>query len=131
MKWYDIIFFHVFSFYYKNGKYKNDIPWLTASCIVATTICLYILNLLIIVRFHINNLVYVPLEDNYDILIIVSVINILSYYWFTKNKYYLLIFNNYKNSIYDTKRIKLFVWVFIIFGFILVPISALYVHNLF
>ncbi len=43
MNWYNLVFYHIFKRYYKDGKYKNDIPSLTASVIVGVSSYFYII----------------------------------------------------------------------------------------
>ncbi len=127
MNWYNIIFFHIFTFYYEEGKYKKDIPWLTASCLVATSTSLYVLSFYVIIEFFLNS--SFEKIDNHRFLIFGIIMNVSSFIWFAKNKKYSEIYNKYRLSKFDTKKFKFVAWLFVVLGFLTLPLAALYIHS--
>jgi len=127
MKWYKIIFFHIFMFYYEEGKFKNDIPWLTASCLVATATSLYILSIYVIIESFLSG--SFEKIDDHRFLIFGIITNVSSYIWLSKNKKYFEIYSKYRLSEFDTKGIKFAAWIFVISGFLTLPLAALYIYS--
>ena len=79
MSWYKIIFFHVFKRYYKDGKFINDIPWLTTSVIVGVSSSFYLLSLTVLFYFFFIDH-DVPQLNKYPILICGFVFAVANYF---------------------------------------------------
>jgi hypothetical protein len=41
MEWYRLIFFHVFKVYYRDGDFRNDVPWFTATVLISASLWTY------------------------------------------------------------------------------------------
>ena len=126
MNWYNLVFYHIFKRYYKDGKYKNDIPWLTVSVIMGMSSFLYVLNGLILSNYFVNKNILI-LNKN-PIIILAFVFVIINFLWFTKNKRYLSIYDYYKTSKLDNRRTEILAWLYIIFGFAFVFITIFIIH---
>ncbi|WP_418513990.1 hypothetical protein [Corallibacter sp.] len=112
MKILNILFFHVYNAYYKDGNYSNDIPHLTAYGIVGfslstlfTTTIMFILTLL-----------NIKLIDYYFLVILVGTLLLLFYYFFYEKKYD-TIYNLIKDSKWDNFRFKIASWLIVFLGF--------------
>jgi hypothetical protein len=112
MNWYNLIFFHVFKRYYKNGRYKNDIPWLTASGIIGSSSLLWLLTIYTTVTFlikgetpGINKKYFVPFGVTFIIL---------HWFWFINRKRYLKIFSDFYKVYTDNKLTEIFSWLYIL-----------------
>lgn len=127
MSWYKIIFFHVFKLYYKDGKYTKDIPWLTATGIVSVPTGFLISTLYwIFYYFFIDK--EVPKLDNTFTMLGCSFM-FINYLWFTHQKRYLKIYEEYRTSDKNNKVTALLSWIYIILGFASVPIVALVIRQ--
>jgi len=128
MNLYKLIFFHIFKRYYKNGTFKNDIPWLTASVILGVSSSFYVISLLILSYYvFIDN--DVPTLNKYPIIICGFVFVVINYLWFTYKKRYLKIHEEYQISNKSNKITEVLSWIYIIVGFASVPIVALIIHH--
>lgn len=128
MNWYQVIFFHIFKLYYKDGKYTNDIPWLTASVIVGVSTSFYLLSLVVLCYFFFIGR-DVPLLNKYPILICGFVFSVANYLWFTYKKRYLKIYDQYRTSNKNNNVTAVLSWTYIILGFALVPVVTLIIRN--
>ncbi len=126
MKFYNVIFFHVFKKYYKNGNYKNDIPWLTASCVIGLSTFFYVANIIFVLYYFISEIKPVP---NKLLIVFAFAFVIINYLWFTNQKKYLKIYDALINSNLDNKPLEVLSWIYIIIGFASVPIGALVVNS--
>lgn len=127
MSWYKIIFFHVFRRYYKDGKFTNDIPWLTTSVIVGVSSSFYLLSLTVLFYFFFIDH-DVPQLSKYPILICGFVFAVANCLWFTYKKRYLKIYQEYRISDKNNKVTAVLSWIYIIFGYALVPIVAIVIR---
>ena len=127
MSWYKIIFFHVFKRYYKDGKFTNDIPWLTASIIVSVSSSFYVFSLMDLFCFFLidQNL---PMVDGYSFHIIGFAFALANYLWFTHQRRYLKIYEEYRKSDKNNNVTAILSWIYIILGFASVPIAALIIR---
>lgn len=127
MSWYIIIFFHVFKRYYKDGKFTKDIPWLTTSVIVGVSSSFYLLSLTVLFYFFFIDH-DVPELNKYPILICGFLFAVANYLWFTHQKRYLKIYEEYRQSDKNNKVSAILSWIYIILGFASVPIVALIIR---
>jgi glucan phosphoethanolaminetransferase (alkaline phosphatase superfamily) len=129
MNWYNLVFYHIFVRYYKNGKYKNDIPWLTVSVLVGVCSYFYFLNVILLGYFFFISK-NAPLLENFRTAIIGGgfVFVIINYFWFTYKKRYLKIFKEYKTSNNSNRVTEILSWIYLIVGFASVPIAALIIR---
>lgn len=111
MTWYNLIFFHVFKRYYKNGMYKNDIPWLTASGIVGTSSLLYLFTFADLAYYLSNG--EMPEFDKKYILPSGFAFVGLHWLWFIGGSRYLKIFENFKERYLRDKLTETLSWVYI------------------
>jgi hypothetical protein len=128
MKVHSIIFFHVFKRYYKDGKFTNDIPWLTTSVIVGVSSSFYLISLTVLFSYFFfdRNL---PKLNEYPMLICNAVFVVANYLWFTHRKRYLKIYEEYRTSDKNNKITEFLSWIYILLGFVSVPITALVIHS--
>lgn len=114
MKWLNIVFFYVYSTYYKDGKsYNDEIP---ASSIVAASTATHLLNIFVILtsfitgkKTHLNNY----------ILISWMLFGALIYIYFCFNKRYVRIYNYYKKNNILKKHAKVLSWIYVFSAFAL------------
>ncbi|MCG3164424.1 MAG: hypothetical protein POELPBGB_00178 [Bacteroidia bacterium] len=124
MKWYKIIFFHVFKRYYKNGMYKNDLPWLTASSIIAVSSSFYVFSFYLLAYYFING--YMP--DHLEKRIIIPIgflIVIPIVIWFVSKKRYLTIYNELRTSHSNHKSSEILSWLFVFGAYLLFVVLTL------
>lgn len=127
MNWYKLIFFHIFKRYYKNGEFRNDIPWLTASVIIGVSSSFYVLSLVVLTYYvFIDN--NVPTLNKTHIIICGFVFAAINYLWFTYKKRYLKIYEEYRTSNKNNRVTEVLSWIYIIMGFASVPIVALIIR---
>jgi hypothetical protein len=127
MNWYNLVFYHIFKRYYNDGKYKNDIPWLTALVIISVSSSFYILSgLILIYYFFVNK--NIPIINKYPIILLGFTFAVINYLWFANNKRYLNIYKHY-NTNTANRRSEIFSWVFVILGFASVPFVALLIRH--
>ncbi|MBB6611037.1 hypothetical protein H7F15_08315 [Pontibacter sp. Tf4] len=111
MAWYNLIFFHVFKRYYKNGRYKNDIPWLTASVIIGVSGVLYLFTITDIIYFYANG--EMPESDEKYLRPLGLFFVALNWIWFTGGKRYLKIFDNFKERYLRDKLTETLSWAYV------------------
>jgi hypothetical protein len=118
MKWFYIVFFHVFKKYYKNGHYKNDIPWLTASGIVGVSVYFYLFSLYIITHYISYGYLLARLDKNFVIPIGLAIVlgTIIFFIW---NKKYLMIFNSFKDKYSKDSLSQTLSWIFVFAPYLL------------
>ncbi|WP_162056336.1 hypothetical protein [Pontibacter pamirensis] len=124
MTWYNLIFFHVFKRYYKSGRFKNDIPWLTASGIVGMSSLLYLFTIAAFVYFFAKG--EMPEVDKKYALPSGVAFLALNWFWFIGGNKYLEIFDNFKERYLRDKFTETLSWVYIFgayFLFILMILS--------
>jgi hypothetical protein len=119
-----LIYFHIYNTYYKDGKYRNDIPHLTAFGIVGC--CLSII--LLAVLFTIHQFFF---HERISIQLVVLPFIILLgmfYYMFLYESKYIGIYEEFKNSKWDTWSIKFLSWSILFVAFLLIGLYA-YIFN--
>lgn len=119
MNWYEIIFFNIFKKYYKNGRYKNDIPWLTATGIVVCSTFFNLFSITIVVHELLNPEKEFILINKSLYMLIFSVFYLVNYLFFIYQKRYLIIFEKYKKSKYDTKFFTIISFGYSILSFLI------------
>lgn len=122
MNWYNLIFFHVFKKYYKNGKYKNDIPWLTASCILGTASSLLIISLIVLFNLLSSNR---NIELNNNHLLFGCLFVVFNTLWFKYKSRYLTIYELFKKSKFNSKTFEMLAWVYLALSFLSIPIVSI------
>lgn len=114
--WYNLIFFHVFRRYYKNGRYRNDIPWLTASVIVGMSSLLYLLTAIVLIYYFANG--EMPeLDKRYALPIGVAFVA-LNCLWFIGDDRYLRIFDEFKESYLKDRFTEILSWFYIFAAYV-------------
>lgn len=111
MTWYNLVFFHVFKRYYKNGRYKNDIPWLTASVIVGMSSMFYLFTFTYLTYFFANGEM-LELDKKSFLTLGISFV-VLNWLWFTGGNRYLMIFDNFKERYLRDKLTETLSWVYV------------------
>jgi hypothetical protein len=111
MTWYNLVFFHVFKRYYKNGRYKNDIPWLTASVIVGVSTMFYIFSFTYLTYFFVNGEM-LELDKKSFLTLGISFVAI-NWLWFTGGNRYLMIFHSFKERYLRDKLTETLSWVYV------------------
>jgi hypothetical protein len=117
MEWYNLIFFHVFKFYFKDGNYKNDVPWFTAASLISTSFWVYFFSSTIIITslFNLDGFQ----TENRPIFISSGFIFLFAnIFWFKGSDRYLKIYKKYRNSPQDIGIISIISWVIVIGGFL-------------
>ncbi len=126
MNWYNLVFYHIFKRYYKDNKYKNDIPWLTATGIISVPTFFLLTSVFAIIY-------YLFVESNVPQIgstftIFGLAFTVINYLWFTYNKRYLSIYEHYKTSATNNRRTEILSWLYIILGFASLPLVALLIR---
>jgi len=118
MEWFNIIFFHIFKRYYKNGRYKNDIPWLTASGIIGVASSFYLFSFYLLGHLWVYG--FVPHKINKNIIIPLGFfVTFLIVAWFVGKKRYLSIYNKFKDQYSKDRLTETLSWIFVIAPYIL------------
>ncbi|PSR55087.1 hypothetical protein AHMF7605_17040 [Adhaeribacter arboris] len=124
MKIFKIVYFHIYNSYYKDGYYSNDIPHLTAFGIVGCSLAGLVLFAIALINHLVN-------EDRLSkpIVYLACVIALFAAFLllFNKRKYN-QIYEEMKDSKYDSKIFKFFAWMFILLGFAVMPLYS-YLFN--
>ncbi|WP_223032942.1 hypothetical protein [Hanstruepera marina] len=123
MKILNILFFHVYNAYYKDGNYSNDIPHLTAYGIVACSLSMLFTSILLFTFALLD----VKLAKISVIILFVGFLLLLFYYFFYEKKY-ATIYNLIKDSKWDNFRFKIASWLIVILGFVSVVVYS-YLFN--
>jgi hypothetical protein len=127
MDWYNLVFYHVFKRYYKNGNYKNDIPWLTATGILSVSTFFFLTGIFVVFYYFFINKNIPQLNNLYTIFgIIFTVLNCL---WFTYKNRYLSIYKHYQALTTNNRKTEILSWLYIILGFASVPFVAIFVRQ--
>lgn len=122
MKWYNLVFFHIFKRYYKNGNYKSDIPWLTASVIISLSTYFYITNILRLFLLVTHHTLHI---DKLLFILFGFIFCIINYIWFVGDKRYLQIYTDFKIKYANDRLTDIFSWIYIIVGFLSIGVIAL------
>lgn len=124
MKLIKAIFFHVYNFYYKDSSYTNDIPHLTAFGIVGCSLsCVLAAGVA-----SINHLLNASRLSKPAVFIVYVLGLLISFLLFYANRRYDKIYEEIKDSKYDTITYKILSWVIVILGFSLIGIYS-YLFN--
>lgn len=121
MKIFDYLFFGIFNSYYKDGNYKNDIPWLTAMSIFAA---MFFLNITSILDLFSNREGY-PVSKSMGYVIGVTGV-LLSYVLFVSGKRYEIIYKTF--SILDRKqrlKNKIAAWFYVLMSIVIAILPPL------
>jgi len=121
MEWYNLIFFHVFKFYFKDGNYKNDVPWFTATALISTSFWVYLFSATILITC-LFNFDFFKLVNRHLFISSAFIFLFANILWFKRGDRYLKIYRKYKNSPQDLGKISLLSWVVVIGGFLSLPI---------
>ena len=124
MTWYNLIFFHVFKRYYKNGRYKNDVPWLTAAGIVGVSSLLYLFTITAL-TYYFTKGEMPDVDKKYALPLGVAFIA-LNWFWFTGGSRYLKIFENFKERYLRDKLTETLSWVYILGAYVTFILMIVY-----
>lgn len=124
MRWYNLIFFYVFNAYYKDGNYKSDIPWLTASGIMGVATFVHIINLFDVILFTIGRKI---IGSSFFVPIGIC-ITVLVCGYFIIGKRYMRIYEKYKETGKTNKRAKVLSWTYIFSSFLIFTIIVVIIH---
>jgi hypothetical protein len=127
MNWYKMIFYHVFKRYYKDGNYKNDIPWLTATGIVSVSTGFMISSVYIFSYYSFVDKNVPQLDNRFTLLGLIFIV--ANFIFFTHKKRYMEIFAFFKGSEKDNKLWGIISWGYIILGMVSLPAVALIIRN--
>ena len=127
MNLYNIIFFHIFKRYYNNGKYKNDIPWLTATGIISVSTFFLLSSMITLIYYFFNNKISLIINAEFSYYgLLFTLINCL---WFASNKRYLKIYKDLKISKVNNRKLEILTWIYVFLGIASIPIVALMVRS--
>lgn len=124
MNFLKIIYFHIYNTYYKDGHYKNDIPYLTAYGITGTSLGCLILALLTVLNYGFTR----TRLSVVACLIIFLLCLIVFFVLFIHNARYKEVYASIKGSRWDTAPMKVIVWIIIGLGFASVGLYS-YIFN--
>lgn len=124
MNFLKVIYFHVYNAYYKDGNYTNDIPYLTAYGITATSIGCLTLTLVALTNYGVLG-TRLPVEVCFAVFLICLVLFFILFIYNTKYKD---IYSIVKGSRWDTVTVKISVWIFIGLGFASIGLYS-YIFN--
>jgi hypothetical protein len=113
MLFFKVIYFHIYNLYYKNGKYTNDIPWLTAYGIAASSFSCLLVSLIATVYSIITDLRI----SKINCLITFAAGYIIFYFIYLNQSNYNNIYNLVKGSKWDTKPVRIATYLMIAIGF--------------
>jgi hypothetical protein len=119
-----VIFFHIYNVYYKDGNYKNDIPYLTAFGIVACSLSIIIV---VSVLLLLKGTLETTLSKESIILLTVVCLSIFSYIFLIRSRYK-SIYQEIKGSKWDNVGFKALSWVIVVAGFAFAGLFA-YIFN--
>lgn len=128
MECYNLIFFHVFKFYFKDGNYKNDIPWLTASVLMAASSLAYSVGATAIIA-HLLNMDLTTMVNRHVFIVGAFIFVFANNMYFRIRDRYMAIFEKYRNSQKDTMQNAILCWLIVIGGFISVPVLLFLLNN--
>jgi hypothetical protein len=113
MKFLQVIYFHVYNAYYKDGNFKNDIPHLTAFGIVSCSLGLMIVGIANLIKYSLTQ--HKLSAQEYLWLMLPSLL--LFYFLFLHKGKYSDIYKSLKGSDWDKSAIKILIWAIIFMGF--------------
>lgn len=121
MKIFDYLFFGIFNSYYKDGNYKNDIPWLTAMSIFAA---MFFFNITSVLDLFSNREGYPVSKSMGYVIGVIGVL--LSYVLFVSGKRYEIIYKTF--SILDRKqrlKNKIAAWFYVLMSIVIAILPPL------
>lgn len=118
------IYFYIFNSYYKDGNYRNDIPWFTSLGIIAFSLSLYLVGLFLLVQEYIlfNKFINFSFELTHILLFGLSVWLVL-YLLLIKDGKYLEIYEQYKSQ--RSTLGKLLAWGITLLSFLMFFIALI------
>lgn len=119
-----VLFFHVYNAYYKDGSYKNDIPHLTAFCIVGCSLSIMIVVTVLIFLKSTSN---TTLSKELIIFLTFACLSVFGYIFLVGSKYK-SIYQEVKGSKWDSIGFKILSWFIVIVGFAFAGLFA-YMFN--
>ncbi len=124
MKLIEVLFYHIYKSYYKGGKYRNDVPHLTAFGIVACSIIIiFITGFLTFLRLFTDRLF------SYGLVIsLFVVLTVVLFYFLLYNSKYKRIYTEIKGSKWDTFFFKILSWSVLAVAFVVACLYA-YIFN--
>lgn len=108
-----IVFFYIFRSYYKDGNFKNDIPWLTAINILSASLTTYTFCIFLIIENFYNELKFIK-ANSLPFLIMYVLIFIFLYLYLLKKEKHLIFYEEYKKQ-------KTFSGLILSWGFVILP----------
>ena len=113
------IYFYIFDSYYKDGNYKDDIPWYTALVLLTASLFTMMMNLWMLAQYTFELPVSLP-NTIWAYLLPVLFLFVVCYVIIIRDKKYLKYYEENKND--KTMQEKIFVWFIVVMPFILVLI---------
>lgn len=127
MEWYSLIFFHIFKFYFKDGRFKNDVPWFTATALITVSFWLYLTSLIVLASHH---FAIDPLKmENKNLFICFAFLFFLAnIYWFQSRNRYLVIYRKFRNTTQDTPKKTILAWAIVFGGLLSLPVTVFFLN---
>lgn len=113
MKFFKIIFFHIYNSYYKDGNFHNDIPFLTAYGITGTSISCAAMTVLAVT----NYLITCSKPSVLMSISIFAICMVACFFIYIYNSKFETIYSDIKDSKWDNTSTKFVVWIIIISGY--------------
>lgn len=127
MEWYRLIFFHVFKVYYKDGNYKNDVPWFTATVLISASLWTYFTSAMVIfVNLLGSDFSNVVSKNVFIGLAFVFVI--VNTVYFKRGARYIHIFRKHRHSANDKRSIGALSWFIVIGGLLSLPVTVFFLN---
>lgn len=129
MNWYDLIFFHVFKLYYKDGAYRRDNPPLTASVILGMSSFVLVVALLMAMDYLFVSHEKMVIGNQKPLFITVGMVFVGFNYLLFRRRFK-NIYNKYRYSSYDNWKYRLVAFLYIVLAFFSAPLAALTIDYL-
>jgi heme/copper-type cytochrome/quinol oxidase subunit 2 len=124
MKFFRILYFHIYNTYYKDGNYSNDIPHLTAFGLVGCSLSLLATTGIVFMNYQLTGQ-----RMNTELTIGIVTIGVLIILFGTLyQRKYESIYEEIKGTTWDNTLTKAFSWLVTIIGFLTVGVYA-YIFN--
>lgn len=127
MKWYSLIFFHVFKVYYRDGDFRNDVPWATASALVSVSVLFYFVSIGLVIS-HVTGIHFMKTMNRHLFVTLGFLFTVLNCAWFKVGDRFLVIFRNFRHSEKDTWKIAILSWLIVIGGLLSVPVTVFFLN---
>ena len=108
-----LFFFHIYNTYYKNGRFKNDTPHLTAFCIVSAAVSMLLASAVL----AIGKLGLGAIFSKIQVMIFFCVPLPFLWYYLLFGKKYKTIYAEVRKSKYDKSLFKILSWSVIVIAF--------------